>query len=712
MPIKHTATETPERQAERNDTIIPSAAGQSVYFPEKSRTELLIVAGVFTVSCLYFLLFYNYTTLNPVEGIVLQGAQRILDGEVLYRDFFSFYTPGSFYWMALLFKVFGDSILVARAALMVYGGMFSALTYLLARRACSRGTVLLTVYMLTLVCLPYVFFPMHNWDSTLWALLALYFAVRFLEAPHWGFALAVGVFVSLTCLFEQSKGAGLVLGLALGFGAIILTQRTRNHSRQWAVGSRQRLFPSPTPSEASPGPTNTNPSTERAEGALECGSASGRLLPAESEGGSSAAALQGAARSGQQQTHDIFAQGDNNKAPDGAWEGPRPLDLGLSLGAFLAGFTLPALITVAYFAAQHSLPQMLADCLWPLRHSGAVRNPYGFMELSENVLAGPWSTRLAFVVLFSPCFIILALPIGAAGVLGFWLLRLSRPQRSGNQDPMEEEKRCNTEETEKNSPQRTQRSRRRGSEYFSLCAPWWTFFSRDEPSSVASYYVLVSATLVGLLLATLASRPDFIHVLVQAPLFFLVLAWGLDSSLFKSKLAQDIQTLLKYYVFLAFTGFGLVLLGGPLHAHTVLGTRRGALRAARLDPVLQELQVRVRPGQNIFVYPFQPLYYYLTSTVNPTRHDFLHLGMHTPQQFAEAMRELAADRTPMILVQPSFSDVVALSWPATPTKVLAEKDPLMEYILANYRACTARTALQSWQMVFMVRKELRCTGPL
>jgi 4-amino-4-deoxy-L-arabinose transferase-like glycosyltransferase len=528
-----------------------------------------IVLLLFVATCLYLRLFYDYTNLNGDEGVILQGAQRILNGEVLYRDFFSFSTPGSYYWMALLFKVFGNSILVARAALVVYGGVFSVLTYLLARRVCSRWTAVFTVYLLTLTCLPYVFMALHNWDSTLWACLALYFAVRFLEAPHWGLALAVGTLASLTCLFEQSKGAGLLLGLAMGFGALILNERNKSKRR--------------------------------------------------------------------------FA---------------RP-----HLWAFLAGFMLPALLTVAYFASQHSLPQMLADCLWPLQHYTAVNKvPYGFMGVNySEILAGPWGYRLAVVVLLSPCFLLPALPILAVGALGFWLLRLWRG---------------------------------------------------GEENGGAAYYVLVSATLVGLSLSTMASRPEFIHMLFQAPLFFLILAWGLDESCFRSKFAQGFQRLLKYYILLSFTGLGLVLLWRPLNAHSVLETRRGALRAERSDPVLRELQARVRPGHKIFVYPYQPLYYYLSATSNATQFEFLFPGMHTPGQLDQVVRELAADRTPLILFQPSFSDVVVLNWPSTPIRVLAEKDALTEYMLAHYRACTAFTSLQSWQIVFMVRKDLCCTGPL
>src|ERR1700741_5207936 len=69
---------------------------------------------VFLISLVYLCAFLRYSSLEPDEGILLQGGQRILDGQVPYRDFFSFYTPGAFYLIAALFKVFGDSFVAAR----------------------------------------------------------------------------------------------------------------------------------------------------------------------------------------------------------------------------------------------------------------------------------------------------------------------------------------------------------------------------------------------------------------------------------------------------------------------------------------------------------------------------------------------------------------------------------------------------------------------
>jgi len=194
-------------------------------FPERSRGDWLVAILVFCVSALHFSFFYRSTLLIGDEGIVLQGAQRILAGQVLYRDFFSFLTPGSYYWVALFFKLFGSSILVARAVLLVEGALLSTVTYLLARRVCARWSALLASLCLTLTGLPYWFLVSHNWDSSLWACLALYCAVLSLEVPRYGTLFAVGWFSALTCLFEQSKGAGLVVGLGLAFVILAITDR-------------------------------------------------------------------------------------------------------------------------------------------------------------------------------------------------------------------------------------------------------------------------------------------------------------------------------------------------------------------------------------------------------------------------------------------------------------------------------------------------------
>ena len=198
---------------------------ENLFIPEQLRSERWIALATLLISFLYLWLFRRYTWIDPDEGIILQGAQRILDGQVLYRDFFSFFTPGSYYLLAICFRVFGDSIIVAHTLLAIFGAACSPLTYLLARRVCSRSTSLLVTGLVLVTAFPMRFVSVHNWDSTFLACVALYGSLRLVETRNawWGFA--TGSFVCLTGLFEQSKGACLLLGIGAGLAIIAVLDR-------------------------------------------------------------------------------------------------------------------------------------------------------------------------------------------------------------------------------------------------------------------------------------------------------------------------------------------------------------------------------------------------------------------------------------------------------------------------------------------------------
>ena len=86
--------------------------------------------------------------------------------------------------------------------------------------------------MFSVAVFPISLFALHNWDSTLWAYLTLYCAVWILQRPHWAWALAMGTCCSMTILFEQSKGAGLLLGLVTGFGLLRACNQIRSERAQ------------------------------------------------------------------------------------------------------------------------------------------------------------------------------------------------------------------------------------------------------------------------------------------------------------------------------------------------------------------------------------------------------------------------------------------------------------------------------------------------
>jgi len=239
--IRPTQTESETLQHASTDFPGPSLPFTGADPPEYFRSERFIALSIFVLSLLYLCVLRRHSGVDRDEGIILQGAQRILDGQVLYRDFFSFYTPGSYYFFALIFRVFGDSYAVAHTALATFGAVFSPITYLLARRVCGRQASLLVTGLMTVTAMPWRFLVIHNWDSTLWACLALYCAVRLLESPGTAWSFAAATFTALTVLSEQSKGAGLLLGLGAGSLVIGFTSKplklfTRSQLIAFAIG--------------------------------------------------------------------------------------------------------------------------------------------------------------------------------------------------------------------------------------------------------------------------------------------------------------------------------------------------------------------------------------------------------------------------------------------------------------------------------------------
>jgi hypothetical protein len=118
-------------------------------------------------------------------------------------------------------------------------------------------------------------------------------------------------------------------------------------------------------------------------------------------------------------------------------------------------------------------------------------------------------------------------------------------------------------------------------------------------------------------------------------------------------------------------------------------------------------QARVAPGENILVYPYLPLYYYLTDTLSASRYEYFQPGMHTLQQAREMIAELSSKRVRVILFEASFWKKIPSAWPETSLAAIAH-DPVADYIQGRYRACQSLSSPNNGRFLFMVRKDLAC----
>jgi hypothetical protein len=140
------------------------------------------------------------------EGLMLQAAQRIADGQWPWRDFWWNYGPAQPLLLAIPAKLFGPSLLWWRLLRLVLNGLVSVLAYRLVRRDAS-APVALAVWAAVAGAMAFPALP-----TPTPALLALGFGSLLLAERR---PLVAGVLAGLTLAFRLDMGVAVVAGVVL-----------------------------------------------------------------------------------------------------------------------------------------------------------------------------------------------------------------------------------------------------------------------------------------------------------------------------------------------------------------------------------------------------------------------------------------------------------------------------------------------------------------
>jgi hypothetical protein len=137
------------------------------------------------------------------EGILLDAAQRVAGGQRPYVDFWAYMTPGSYWLQAILFKLFGISLLTARLIVIFDFALQCALVFWLTSRLASlRAAWMTTVAFLGFqMADPTFLTAQHRWDSSTLALAGVAIAISATGTPAWiaaGAVLAVAAWCTPT----------------------------------------------------------------------------------------------------------------------------------------------------------------------------------------------------------------------------------------------------------------------------------------------------------------------------------------------------------------------------------------------------------------------------------------------------------------------------------------------------------------------------------
>ena len=129
-------------------------------------------------------------------------------------------------------------------------------------------------------------------------------------------------------------------------------------------------------------------------------------------------------------------------------------------------------------------------------------------------------------------------------------------------------------------------------------------------------------------------RRDITHLVYGSPLL-LILAWSLYREAANRLVRRGLHVVSSCAFFLAAFNACLVTT-----ATARTDTPRGAVYRFQRDPVLEYLLAHIHQGDEMFVYPYTPMYYFLTGATNPTRFSILMYHINTDAQYREVVSNL------------------------------------------------------------------------
>lgn len=192
--------------------------------PSVSQTPAQVESGrqrfmnylVFTlVTSLYLLPFMRLLLAGTDEGQFISGAVRIVQGQVFARDFFEIVGPGTFYWLALFFKLFGVTFVAAHTCLFVTSLATGVLMYFLSRQVCLRYRILPSIIVAGTsfgMIWPTV---SHHVNSNCVSLAAVACTIFWLNSNKNVFLLFAGVLAGAATSFHLPKGIFLLFALII-----------------------------------------------------------------------------------------------------------------------------------------------------------------------------------------------------------------------------------------------------------------------------------------------------------------------------------------------------------------------------------------------------------------------------------------------------------------------------------------------------------------
>ena len=179
------------------------------------------------------------------SGVWFDEALRTLQGDVIYRDFFEFLTPGIVYFNALFLWFFGATTTAVGINVVVVGAACALLASCSCRHRSFRSVAVRSCRGVCRADLSIVQPGNHKWVTMIFGLVGILVLIK--SGSRWR-SIGAGIAGGAAMLCTQDLGAGAAVGLGLavlllrsrepGWISWVFTVR-RNDDRWRVVGFRR-----------------------------------------------------------------------------------------------------------------------------------------------------------------------------------------------------------------------------------------------------------------------------------------------------------------------------------------------------------------------------------------------------------------------------------------------------------------------------------------
>jgi hypothetical protein len=193
-----------------------------------TRILLFLLAALFFLYALLFVPPFIPID-HGIDGLILGAdGKRMFEGQMMYRDFFQYTTPGTVLVFFFLFKLFGLRVWIPDLTLLLLGLGLAWLGVVIARKLMRPGLALLPSAIFLAGVYKNNFDPTHHWYSLLTATAAIAVLIERRTAAR---IAAAGFFCGLTAYFTQTRG----LAAVVGFGVFLWweSRQMREDWREW-----------------------------------------------------------------------------------------------------------------------------------------------------------------------------------------------------------------------------------------------------------------------------------------------------------------------------------------------------------------------------------------------------------------------------------------------------------------------------------------------